>query len=72
MGGGWGEEGDGWGVRSGSGCDVEYSDGGGKIQLTPFHPFFFFLQPLASSLKHMGREEKEDGGSDWGRRREEN
>lgn len=30
------------GVQSGSGCDMEYSDGGGSIQLTPFHFLFFF------------------------------
>lgn len=43
------------------GCDIEYSDGGGRIQLTPFHALFF-LQPLASSLKQMGVEWEEDGG----------
>lgn len=46
-GGGWGEKG---GLQSGSGCDMEYSDGGGRIQLTPFHAFF-----AAPCMKHMGR-----------------
>lgn len=55
------------GVQGGSGCDVEYSDGGGGIQLTPFlFLFSFLLQAPASSLKHMAREQKEDGGRDWG------
>lgn len=40
-------------LQRGSGCDMEDSDGGGKIQLTPFHAF---LQTSTSSLKHMARE----------------
>lgn len=37
---------------------MEYSDGGGWIQLTLFQPSFFFFAALASFLKHMGREKK--------------
>lgn len=44
MTGGWCEGGVG-ALQNGSGCDVEYSDGGGRIQLTPFHAFFFFAAP---------------------------
>lgn len=44
-------------LESGSGCDVEYSDGGGWIQLTLFQASSFFAA-FASFLKHMGREKK--------------
>ena len=68
-GGGWGEEEEeeeeeGGGVQSGSGCDMEYSDGGGNIQLTPFHFLFFFLPLLASSLRHMGKRVGSDGSDE--------
>lgn len=50
-------------LQRGSGCDMKYSDGGGKIQLTPF-----FLWTGASFLQHMaGKEKRVDVGDTRGK-----